>query len=141
MNYSWSKISDLVKIDNLIKRAQRDIRTYTSRKTAAEVKNENSAEDVSKQHVEIDEAQADFDELTAKLETLTAGSTTWNDTMYKLKKADTRLFGLKLDNETAGEDSLLSKEYGQGKTEALLAVAIDFEAGGQARKTQVQNGG
>jgi hypothetical protein len=138
MNYSWSKIVDVVKVDNLIKKAQRDIRTYSARKNSAEVRNTNSAENISEREAEIQEAQAEFDSQTAKLAGQTPGTAQYNETLFKLKRADVRLFGLQLESNTTGEEALLEKEYGQAKTEALLAEAVEFEAGAQARKAELQ---
>ena len=140
MIYNWLKISDLLKVENLIKLAQRDIRTYGARKTSAEVNNENSAENISEQAKEMADTQREFDESTARLATLTPGSTAHKEEVVKFKKIDAKLSEMQLDNETSGEETLLRKEYSQAKTAALLATAIEFEAGAQARKAQILAG-
>jgi hypothetical protein len=140
MNYNWIKISDLSKVENLIKLAQRDIRTYGARKTSAEVQNENSAENISEQAQEMADTQREFNESTARLATLTVGSPAHKEEVVKFKKIDAKLSEMQLENETSGEENLLKREYSQAKTAALLATAIEFEAGGQARKAQLLAG-
>lgn len=140
MNYSWNKIGDVSKVDSLIRRAQRDIRNYGARKTTAEVRNTNSAENLSDRTAEIQEAQEEFDSLTAKVATMTPESPNYKETMFKLKRADARLYGLLLESTTSGEEALLENEYAQGKTEALLTVALEFETGGKARKAELEGG-
>lgn len=140
MNYNWIKISELSKVENLIKLAQRDIRTYGARKTSAEVQNENSAENISEQAQEMADTQREFDESTARLATLTVGSPAHKEEVVKFKKIDAKLSEMQLENETSGEENLLKREYSQAKTAALLATAIEFEAGGQARKAQLLAG-
>jgi hypothetical protein len=140
MNYNWIKISELSKVENLIKLAQRDIRTYGARKTSAEVQNENSAENISEQAQEMADTQREFDESTARLATLTVGSPAHKEEVVKFKKIDAKLSEMQLENETSGEENLLKREYSQAKTAALLATAIEFEAGGQARKAQILAG-
>ena len=140
MNYNWIKISELSKVENLIKLAQRDIRTYGARKTSAEVQNENSAENISEQAQEMADTQREFDESSARLATLTVGSPAHKEEVVKFKKIDAKLSEMQLENETSGEENLLKREYSQAKTAALLATAIEFEAGGQARKAQLLAG-
>jgi hypothetical protein len=140
MNYNWIKISELSKVENLIKLAQRDIRTYGARKTSAEVQNENSAENISEQAQEMADTQREFDESGARLATLTVGSPAHKEEVVKFKKIDAKLSEMQLENETSGEENLLKREYSQAKPAALLAAAIEFEAGGQARKTQILAG-
>ena len=140
MIYNFLRITDLLKVENLIRLAQRDIRTYSARKTSAEVKNENSAENISEQAQEMTDTQREFDESTAKLLTLTAGSKQHKEEVVKFKKIDAKLSEMQLDNETSGEETLLKKEYSQAKTAALLATAVEFEAGGQGSKAQILAG-
>ena len=140
MIFNWLKITDLIKIENLIKFAQREIRNYSARKTSAEVRNENSAENISEHAQEILDTRAALDASTALLATYPAGSKNYKEEMGNNKKLDTRLYLLELDTETTNEEVLLKKEYSKAKTESLLAVAVSFEAGAQARKVQLQGG-
>ena len=140
MVYNWIRITELSKVESLIRLAQRDIRTYSARKNSAEVQNENSAENISDQALEMADTQREFDESTTKIAGLVTGTPQYKEEVVKFKKLDAKLSEMQLDNETSGEETLLKREYSQGKTAALLATAIEFEAGGQARKTQILAG-
>ena len=135
MEYNWLKITDINKVNDLLKIAQRDIRIYNSRKTVADVRNVNLEENSSEHAEELQEVQADLDASTAKLATLTAGTRQHAEETVNWKKLDLRKSQLDLDGETTGESSTLLKIYRSGKNELLLAEAIKFEAGGQAQKT------
>ena len=140
MVYNWIRITELSKVESLIRLAQRDIRTYSARKNSAEVQNENSTENISDQALEMADTQREFDESTTKIAGLVTGTPQYKEEVVKFKKLDAKLSEMQLDNETSGEETLLKREYSQGKTAALLATAIEFEAGGQARKTQILAG-
>ena len=135
MIYSWFKITYPIKVNNLIKSAQKDIRTYTVRINSAEVQNENSSDSPDEHAQEIAETQADLDSTIAQLAVAVAGSPSHKTLVGKQKKLDSKLYDLHMDDEAVGEEALLLKEYRMGKNKALLAEAVKFEAEGQVQKT------
>jgi hypothetical protein len=140
MNYSWTMIKDLVKINQLITFAQQEVRTLSVRIDNKDLQNENSARNAQDLANEITETQADLNACQAKLSTLTEGTIKYRQEIGLQKRLESRLYDLQLESETGGEIALITGQYNQNRNAAQLAEANKLLTEAQARKTAIEAG-
>jgi hypothetical protein len=140
MNYSWTLIKDLVKVNQVITFAQKEVKTYSNRFNNKDLQNENSAQNTIDLAEEISETQSELNSVLVQIPTLTPDSIKYRETIGKKMRLESKLYDLQLDSETGGEVALVTGQYNQNRNAAQLAEANKLLSEAQARKAAIEAG-
>lgn len=140
MNYSWTLIKDLVKINQVITFAQKEVKTYSNRVNNKDLQNENSAQSTIDLAEEISETQSDLNSVQVLIPTLTPDTLKYREAIGKKMRLESKLYDLQLDSETGGEVALVTGQYNQNRNAAQLAEANKLLSEAQARKAAIEAG-
>ena len=140
MNYSWTLIKDLVKINQVITFAQKEVKTYSNRFNNKDLQNENSAQNTIDLVEEISETQSDLNSVLVQIPTLIPDSIKYREAIGKKMRLESKLYDLQLDSETGGEVALVTGQYNQNRNAVQLAEANKLLSEAQARKAAIEAG-
>ena len=140
MNYSWTLIKDLVKINQVITFAQKEVKTYSNRFNNKDLQNENSAQNTIDLAEEISETQSDLNSVLVQIPTLIPDSIKYREAIGKKMRLESKLYDLQLDSETGGEVALVTGQYNQNRNAAQLAESNKLLSEAQARKAAIEAG-
>ena len=140
MNYSWTLIKDLVKINQVITFAQKEVKTYSNRFNNKDLQNENSAQNTIDLAEEISETQSDLNSVLVQIPTLIPDSIKYREAIGKKMRLESKLYDLQLDSETGGEVALVTGQYNQNRNAVQLAEANKLLSEAQARKAAIEAG-
>ncbi|HPI12240.1 MAG TPA: hypothetical protein PLK63_14445 [Catalimonadaceae bacterium] len=140
MNYSWTLITDLVKINQVITFAQKEVKTYSNRFNNKDLQNENSAQNTIDLAEEISETQSELNSVLVLIPTLIPDSIKYREAIGKKMRLESKLYDLQLDSETGGEVALVTGQYNQNRNAAQLAEANKLLSEAQARKVAIEAG-
>jgi len=140
MNYSWTLIKDLVKINQVITFAQKEVKTYSNRVNNKDLQNENSAQSTIDLAEEISETQSDLNSVQVLIPTLTPDTLKYREAIGKKMRLESKLYDLQLDSETGGEVALVTGQYNQNRNAAQLSEANTLLSEAQARKAAIEAG-
>jgi len=140
MNYSWTLITDLVKINQVITFAQKEVKTYSNRFNNKDLQNENSAQNTIDLAEEISETQSELNSVLVLIPTLIPDSIKYREAIGKKMRLESKLYDLQLDSETGGEVALVTGQYNQNRNAAQLVEANKLLSEAQARKVAIEAG-
>ena len=140
MNYSWTLITDLDKIDEVITFAEIEVKTYFNRSNNRDLDNINAANNTEELVEKIADTEALLNSVVASIPTLTPGSTNYKKSVGMQKRLESKLYDLQLASETGSEVALISGQYDQNRNTAQLAEANKLLSEAQARKAAIEAG-
>lgn len=140
MNYSWTLITDLDKINEVIAFAEIEVKTYFNRSNNRDLDNINAAQYTAELVEKIADTEALLNSTIARIPNLAPGSRTYKKEVGLQKELESKLYNLQLASETSGEVDLISGQYNQNRNTVQLAEANKLLSEAQARKAAIEAG-
>lgn len=140
MNYSWTLITDLIKINEVIAFAEIEVKTYFNRSNNRDLDNLNAANNTEELVEKIANTESLLNSTIARIPTLIPGSKDYKKEVGMQKRLESKLYDLQLASETGGEVDLITGQYNQNRNAAQLAEANKLLSEAQARKAAIEAG-